>query len=272
MFAAAVLPRRRWPRCRRVSSAPGARLVRCRRSTGTSSDTSATRRCSTASSERVFAPLVERLTSARAAVHARSATSSSVAAQDRARRACRPASRSTGSWSSSSSASRRCSVWMPCSRLSSSVAIGLLPIIVGCSLWACVFAARHRHPTARSSDRRHDIAVALPDILDLLVISVEAGLGFEQALERTTDAVPGPLSDEFAPDAAGDAHRVPPGPTRCARWTSDARSPELRSFILAMLQADTFGVSISRILRVAGRRDAHPAAPGRSRSRRRRRR
>ncbi len=98
------------------------------------------------------------------------------------------------------------------------------------------------------ADRQKEILRGLPDIIDLLVISVEAGLGFEQALQRTIVSVPGELSDEFS-RMLGE---VRAGSTRADSMRAmEARIevPEVRSFVLAILQADTFGVSIGRVLR-----------------------
>ena len=97
-------------------------------------------------------------------------------------------------------------------------------------------------------ERQKDVLRGLPDVLDLLVISVEAGLGFEQALQRVIGSVKGSLSDEFG-RMLGE---VRAGSTRSeAMRAMDARIEvaEIRSFVLAILQADTFGVSIGRVLR-----------------------
>jgi tight adherence protein C len=125
---------------------------------------------------------------------------------------------------------------------------GLMQIIV----WGLFVALAIFGPDAtlnrRVAERQHELQVTLPDVLDLLTISVEAGLGFEQALDRVIEAVPGALSDEFA-RMLGE---VRAGSSRAdAMRALDQRTsvPEVRSFVLAILQADTFGVSIGRVLR-----------------------
>jgi tight adherence protein C len=114
--------------------------------------------------------------------------------------------------------------------------------------WGCAFIYPDVLLNRKIEDRQKEISRKLPDILDLLTISVEAGLGFEQALDRTCTAVPGALSEEFR----RMLHEIRIGSTRADALRAMAERsdvPELRAFILAMLQADTFGVSISRLLR-----------------------
>lgn len=125
---------------------------------------------------------------------------------------------------------------------------GLFGIIAVGLLWFASFVAPDAILNRTVEARKHAMAVRLPDLLDLMVISVEAGLGFEQALDRTTQAIPGDLSDEFRRvlretrigSSRADALRALDERTQVA---------ELHTFILAMLQADTFGVSIARVLR-----------------------
>ena len=102
--------------------------------------------------------------------------------------------------------------------------------------------------TREAETRQKAIARALPDVLDLLVISIEAGLGFEQALDRTISSIPGPLTDEFGRmlgEVRAGATRSDSLRDLAARVGVD----DVRRFVLAVLQADKFGVSIGRMLR-----------------------
>jgi tight adherence protein C len=100
----------------------------------------------------------------------------------------------------------------------------------------------------RVINRQEEIRRALADTIDLLVISVEAGLGFDAALAQVRRNVPGPLSQEIG----RMLQEMQIGVSRldAFRHLADRTDvEELSGFILAMIQADIFGVSISGVLR-----------------------
>ena len=101
----------------------------------------------------------------------------------------------------------------------------------------------------RIDERRKEMEKSLPDLIDLLVISVEAGLGFEAAMGRVTQAGPGELSREFTRTL--QATRVGVSRHKALRALAERTDvDDLNAFVLALIQADQFGVSIARMLRV----------------------
>jgi tight adherence protein C len=102
---------------------------------------------------------------------------------------------------------------------------------------------------SRVRKRRDAVQAALPDALDLLAVSVEAGLGFDAAISKLVEHMDGPLIDEFG--LALSEMRV--GESRqdaLKKLSARIDSPELGAFVRAIIQADQLGISLGRILRV----------------------
>lgn len=101
---------------------------------------------------------------------------------------------------------------------------------------------------ALATRRKQSLERGLPDILDILSISVEAGLGFEQALGHITQNMTGPMVDEFSV-----AYReMSMGRTRrdALQALSDRCDfDDLRTFTGAVIQAGQLGISIKNVLR-----------------------
>jgi len=121
-------------------------------------------------------------------------------------------------------------------------------VALGVGVAAIVAAAPEVRLRRRTDRRRRAMARDLPRILDLLVISVEAGLGLDQALVRVVGAVPGPLADEFARMLTEVGAGVPRADA-LRSLAARCPLPALRSFALAMVQADAYGVSVGPLLR-----------------------
>jgi tight adherence protein C len=105
---------------------------------------------------------------------------------------------------------------------------------------------------SRADDRQKLITLALPDTLDQMTIAVEAGLGFDAALQKAATNGTGPLAEELIRTlqdqsigrSRHDAYRA---------LELRTNSEDLRRFIRAISQADAFGISVADVLRVQAR-------------------
>jgi tight adherence protein C len=101
----------------------------------------------------------------------------------------------------------------------------------------------------RGYDRAEQMQKDLPDALDLLTISVEAGLGFDSALSQVARNTDGPVSEEFA--RVLTEMQIGMGRSQAMRSLGDRTTlSELRGFANAMVQADAFGIPVGQVLRV----------------------
>ena len=95
--------------------------------------------------------------------------------------------------------------------------------------------------------RREKIKLELPDTLDQMLISVQAGLGFETAMARAGQNGKGPLAEELI----RTLQDIQVGRSRKDAYLAMAQRvdiPDLRSFVRAVVQADAYGIAIANVL------------------------
>jgi tight adherence protein C len=121
----------------------------------------------------------------------------------------------------------------------------LLGVLIG--IYAGYVVMRF-HLTSRISNRRKALERQMPDVLDLLAVNVEAGLGFEQALLHVIGHFEGPLIDELTV-----THReMTMGRSRrdaLLLFAERCDLPEIKNFTGAVVQAEKLGISIKNVLR-----------------------
>jgi tight adherence protein C len=97
--------------------------------------------------------------------------------------------------------------------------------------------------------RQNEIVKTLPDALDLLTISVEAGLPFDGAMQRVADKWDNEVAKGF--QRVLTELRVGKSRSEALRDMSDRMDvPDVTQFIAALIQADTLGISIAKVLRI----------------------
>jgi tight adherence protein C len=103
--------------------------------------------------------------------------------------------------------------------------------------------------SSRVRKRQALVSAELPDALDLLAVSVEAGLGFDGAVQKLTEHMDGPLIEEF--ELALGEIRIGEGRSEALKKMAErSASQEMASFVRAIIQADQLGISLGRILKV----------------------
>jgi tight adherence protein C len=133
--------------------------------------------------------------------------------------------------------------------LGTATAGAAIGFVLGFALAAAGFIVPGFVVSARGRKRREEIRAQLPDALDLLAVSVEAGLGFDGAISKLTEHMDGPLADEFAL-ALGEMRIGESRQNALTKMMKRVDTPEFSAFVRAIIQADQLGISLGRILKV----------------------
>lgn len=104
----------------------------------------------------------------------------------------------------------------------------------------------------RGAERQKKVQKELPDVLDQVTISVEAGLGFEAALAQAARSGKGPLAEELGRLLQDIQIGVSRGEALDA-LVGRTDAADLRHFVLAVRQAERYGIPIAQVLRVQSR-------------------
>jgi len=124
--------------------------------------------------------------------------------------------------------------------------LGLLFAVVGAGIG---YMAPEFWLGRRIRSRSFEMVLQLPDCLDLLTISVEAGLGFDAALSKVVEKMEGPLVDQFR-QALAEVRMGRPRREALRDVAARADAQPVTNFIGAIVQAEQLGVPIAKVLQI----------------------
>lgn len=101
---------------------------------------------------------------------------------------------------------------------------------------------------SRAQRRVQEIDYNLPELIDLLVVTVEAGLGFTASLQVASERLDGALGQELRLTLQEQTMGLSPSEA-LQNWLARTDTPAVRAFVRSVVQGETLGVSIGQILR-----------------------
>jgi tight adherence protein C len=129
-----------------------------------------------------------------------------------------------------------------------SAAPGGLRVLIACTVTGVGYFLPELLLHSRGQERSQQISLELADTLDQMTIAVEAGLGFDSAMARAGKNGTGPLAEELV----RTLQDIQVGRSRREAYGALAERtavPDLRRFVRAVIQADTYGIAVADVLR-----------------------
>jgi tight adherence protein C len=135
-------------------------------------------------------------------------------------------------------------LWLISAGSSSGPRVILFPLLAGAAGWVVPMTIIRR----RAERRFQQVEADLPELIDLLVVTVEAGLALNRSLQIASERFHGPLSDELRLMLQEQRLGLPTN-IALTNMLERCETPSMRSFVRSIIQGETLGVSMGTIMR-----------------------